>query len=61
VLKQTGSKSSLKHEPLPKDDPQQRCPDITRAQETLGWSPKVPLKTGLERTVAYYRTELGLA
>jgi len=61
VLKQTGSKSELKHEPLPKDDPQQRCPDISRAKQTLGWSPKVPLQVGLKQTIAYYRTELGLA
>ena len=40
--------------PLPEDDPRQRCPDISRAQELLDWHPRVPLKAGLERTIAYF-------
>ena len=40
--------------PLPKDDPKQRKPDITRAQTLLGWSPTIPLRDGLTRTVAYF-------
>ena len=40
--------------PLPEDDPRQRCPDISRARELLDWHPRVPLKTGLERTIAYF-------
>ncbi|MBA3240801.1 MAG: GDP-mannose 4,6-dehydratase, partial [Acidobacteria bacterium] len=40
--------------PLPQDDPRQRRPDITRAQALLGWSPTIPLREGLERTVAYF-------
>ncbi len=40
--------------PLPQDDPKQRRPDITRAQSLLGWSPTVPLREGLKRTVAYF-------
>jgi UDP-glucuronate decarboxylase len=40
--------------PLPQDDPRQRRPDITRAQQLLGWSPTVPLRDGLKRTVAYF-------
>jgi UDP-glucuronate decarboxylase len=59
VIEVTGSKSELVHRPLPKDDPRRRCPDITRAKQLLHWTPKVPLKTGLERTVAYYRQQLG--
>jgi UDP-glucuronate decarboxylase len=59
VLEVTGSKSELVHRPLPKDDPRRRCPDITRAKQLLHWTPKVPLKTGLERTVAYYRQQMG--
>jgi len=55
VLKLTGSKSTLSHVPLPADDPKQRCPDITRATSLLGWTPKVPLAAGLEKTIAYYR------
>ncbi|MBI3866262.1 MAG: SDR family oxidoreductase [Planctomycetia bacterium] len=60
VLKLTGSKSTLKYEPLPADDPKQRCPDITKAKTILGWSPKVPLEEGLKRTIPYYRQALGL-
>ena len=40
--------------PLPEDDPRQRCPDISRARELLDWHPRVPLKAGLERTIAYF-------
>ena len=55
VIRTTGSKSKLKHLPLPADDPRQRRPDITRARETLGWEPKVPLAEGLRHTVDYFR------
>ena len=61
VLRETGSKSTLTHVPLPKDDPKQRCPDITRAKQVLGWTPKVPLEEGLKHTVAYYRELLRTA
>jgi UDP-glucuronate decarboxylase len=40
---------------LPVDDPVQRCPDITRARNLLDWEPRVPLDTGLERTIAFFR------
>ncbi|MFO1042496.1 MAG: UDP-glucuronic acid decarboxylase family protein [Planctomycetaceae bacterium] len=52
------SKSKITFVPLPQDDPKQRCPDITKAKSLLGWSPTIDLKTGLKRTVEYYRTEL---
>ena len=52
------SKSTIQHVPLPEDDPQQRCPDITMARALLGWSPEIDLRTGLATTVAYYRAEL---
>jgi len=55
VLKLTGSSSEIQFVPLPKDDPKQRCPDITRAKNLLGWMPEVDLVTGLTKTVAYYR------
>lgn len=55
VLAATGSKSELSHVELPADDPKQRCPDITKAKAWLDWSPQVDLKTGLARTVEYYR------
>jgi len=58
VLAQTRSKSKINHLPLPADDPKQRCPDITRAREWLGWSPVVPLAEGLSRTIPYYRQYL---
>jgi UDP-glucuronate decarboxylase len=44
---------------LPQDDPRQRKPDITRASELLGWQPQIPLRAGLQRTVAYFRQALG--
>ena len=55
VLEVTGSESVIEHRELPKDDPRQRCPDITKARELLDWSPQVPLATGLQNAVAYYR------
>jgi UDP-glucuronate decarboxylase len=48
------SKSEIKFEPLPEDDPKQRQPDITLAKDKLGWEPKVPLRQGLEKTIAYF-------
>lgn len=54
VLELTNSKSEIKRLPLPSDDPTQRCPDISRAQSTLGWEPKIQLREGLERTIAYF-------
>jgi UDP-glucuronate decarboxylase len=54
VLDLTGSKSTLEFRPLPADDPRQRQPDITQAKEKLGWEPKVPLREGLEKTIAYF-------
>lgn len=58
VLALTGSKSKLVFRPLPSDDPRQRQPDITLATQKLGWVPEVPLRDGLERTIAYFRTVL---
>jgi len=55
VLAATSSDAPLTHCELPADDPKQRCPDIGKAQKLLGWEPRVDLKTGLEKTVAYYR------
>lgn len=54
VLQLTGAKSKLVFEPLPQDDPQRRRPDLTLAKEVLGWSPKVKLIDGLEKTVSYF-------
>ncbi|MCL6274726.1 SDR family oxidoreductase [Muricauda sp. 2012CJ35-5] len=55
IIDLTGSKSKIIHLPLPSDDPMQRKPDITLAQEKLsGWSPKVELREGLGHTIAYF-------
>jgi UDP-glucuronate decarboxylase len=50
----TGSSSAMVHEPLPKDDPRQRQPDIKLAREALEWEPKVSLREGLRPTIAYF-------
>ena len=55
VLKHTGSKSRLIHQPLPADDPKQRKPDITLARTKLGWEHRVSLEDGLKETVAYFK------
>ncbi|EFH11450.1 UDP-glucuronic acid decarboxylase family protein [Teichococcus cervicalis] len=57
----TGTGAPLVHRPLPADDPMQRCPDITRARNLLGWEPAVTLEQGLVRTIAHFRATLGLA
>jgi UDP-glucuronate decarboxylase len=54
IIDLTGSKSRLRFMPLPEDDPRRRCPDISRAIVTLGWRPAIPLRTGCERTIAYF-------
>ena len=54
IIAMTGSRSKIEHRPLPVDDPTQRCPDISRARNLLDWEPRVPLATGLERTIAYF-------
>jgi dTDP-glucose 4,6-dehydratase len=51
VIEVTGSSSEIVFQPLPKDDPKQRRPDITRAKEILGWEPEVDLTEGLRRTI----------
>ncbi|UMY17797.1 SDR family oxidoreductase [Methylobacterium organophilum] len=54
----TGTRSKVVRRPLPADDPQRRRPDITRAQELLGWSPQVSLEEGLEATIAWFAREV---
>src|SRR5690606_25183549 len=51
VLALTGSASRAVHSPLPLDDPQRRCPDITKAKEHLRWQPRTTLDAGLRRTI----------
>ncbi|HTS08630.1 MAG TPA: UDP-glucuronic acid decarboxylase family protein [Candidatus Eisenbacteria bacterium] len=55
VLTVTGSKSQIRYEPLPQDDPKQRRPDITKARQLLGWEPKVDLESGLKLSLDYFR------
>ncbi|MDB5683667.1 MAG: family oxidoreductase [Sphingomonas bacterium] len=59
VVELTGSRSAIEHRPLPTDDPRQRRPDISRAQEVLGWEPKVALREGLVETIRYFDELLG--
>ncbi|RMH53809.1 MAG: SDR family NAD-dependent epimerase/dehydratase, partial [Bacteroidetes bacterium] len=47
------------YKPLPADDPKVRQPDITKAREKLGWTPKVSRQEGLRRTLAYFKESLG--
>ena len=55
----TGSRSEIRFDPLPPDDPVRRRPDISRARELLDWQPKTDLRTGLTRTIQYFDTLLG--
>jgi dTDP-glucose 4,6-dehydratase len=59
VKKAIGSKSKLAFKPLPKDDPKQRKPDITKAKKILGWEPVVPLEKGMVETIRYFKKRLG--
>ena len=54
VIELTNSRSRVVHQPLPQDDPMQRCPDITMARDLLGWQPHVALTYGLTRTIDYF-------
>ncbi|HYO66959.1 MAG TPA: UDP-glucuronic acid decarboxylase family protein [Archangium sp.] len=54
-----GGGGHIVHKPLPKDDPKQRRPDITRARQLLGWEPRVPLEEGLRETIAWFRSVAG--
>lgn len=55
VLNVTGSKSAIRYEPLPTDDPKQRRPDITKARQLLGWEPKIGLEEGLRLSLDYFK------
>lgn len=61
VKRLVGSSSDLVFRPLPQDDPKQRRPDITRAQELLGWQPQIHLQEGLSLTIPYFAQQLGLS
>ncbi len=50
---------AIVHKPLPEDDPKQRCPDITKAKQLLGWEAKVTLEEGLRLTLEYFKVQFG--
>ena len=54
VIALTGSSSKIAYRPLPQDDPQQRCPDISLAKKLLAWEPRVQLQGGLMKTIEYF-------
>ena len=56
IIALTGTDQKIVFEELPKDDPKQRQPDITRAKELLGWEPKIDRSEGLKRTYAYFKS-----
>lgn len=56
VRKAAGSGGKIVFQPLPRDDPKRREPDITRAKKLLGWEPRVSLDVGLKKTIDYFRT-----
>ncbi|HON91597.1 MAG: SDR family oxidoreductase [Phycisphaerae bacterium] len=58
IIEMIGSHSPLVRKPLPFDDPQRRCPDISVAREKLGWEPQVSLREGLARTIVYFESVL---
>jgi UDP-glucuronate decarboxylase len=55
VIEITKSKSEIVNNPLPLDDPKQRCPDISLAKSTLNWKPTIELREGIEKTAAYFK------
>jgi len=59
ILELSGSRSEIVYKPLPQDDPKQRCPDITRAREALGWEPRTPAREGLEATINWFEQRVG--
>ncbi|HEX7997119.1 MAG TPA: UDP-glucuronic acid decarboxylase family protein [Pyrinomonadaceae bacterium] len=56
-----GAGARIKYCPLPQDDPKQRKPDITKAQKLLNWTPTIPLREGLQRTIAYFAERVSIA
>lgn len=58
IVKLTSSRSRIIRKPLPQDDPRQRRPDISKVQALIGWSPKVALQDGLQKTIEYFDTLL---
>jgi dTDP-glucose 4,6-dehydratase len=59
ILEVSGSRSQVVFQPLPEDDPKRRRPDVHRAQQILGWEPRISRREGLQKTLAYFRETLG--
>ena len=57
ILEVTKSRSELRFEPLPQDDPTRRCPDIGRAEKLLGWKPQVSLRAGLTKSLEFFQSK----
>lgn len=55
IIRLTDSKSKIQYNKLPEDDPQRRCPDITKAKQKLNWTPKISLEEGLLKTIEYFQ------
>jgi UDP-glucuronate decarboxylase len=58
IISITESRSKIAFKPLPPDDPERRCPDITVAKKKLKWTPKISLEEGLEKTIEYFKDKL---
>ena len=58
VIELTGSRSRIVHRPRPQDDPRQRRPDISKANDILKWAPKTKLAEGLRKTIEYFENLL---
>ncbi len=58
VIELTNSSSTVEFQPLPSDDPRQRCPDIAAARDALGWEPRTALRAGLAQTIRYFEEQL---
>ena len=59
VITLSNSQGGISFAPLPPGDPRRRCPDITRARESLGWEPQIPAREGLKKTLAWFAERLG--
>jgi nucleoside-diphosphate-sugar epimerase len=60
IAEQVGSAAGFIYGPLPADDPTRRCPDISKARAILGWQPRVELRTGVSRTIEWFRELMGI-
>jgi UDP-glucuronate decarboxylase len=58
IVELTGSRSRIVYQPRRQDDPQQRCPDISKANDVLGWYPRTRIEDGLVHTIEYFETLL---